>query len=68
MIEVFIKADSQEEFDRKRLVLAKKISGGSSLEPKQPYYQAQRDILEYFRKKFNEMIRDIKHDVAEIIG
>lgn len=75
-----IKIEStQEEFDEKRPQLIKALAGSKfevSLrkanesvagEPREPYYEAQKEMLDYWNSKYEEMIEDIIKDIDEVL-
>jgi hypothetical protein len=74
-----VESESQEEFDAKRPELIKAIAGSKldveirrrgqkkPLESRDPHYRAQKEMLDYWNKKFNTMIEDLKAEINEII-
>lgn len=74
---VHIEAESQEEFDSKRVDLIRALAG-SQLEviekaaiPKAPTpseIPAQNQMIEHWDARFRSMISKLKADIAEIIG
>ena len=78
-MKVVIKAGSQEEFDAKREELIKAIAGtkfdveirpkgeSKAIEERAPFYVSQEKILEEWDADFQETLRAIKHEIAEVI-
>lgn len=74
-----VESNSQEEFDSKRPELIKAIAGSKldveirekgqkkPLESREPYYRAQKEMLDYWNSKFDSMIKDLKAQINEII-
>ena len=74
-----IESSSQEEFDAKREEIIKAVAGSKlrvsvskkseslATDPKEPFFNSQKEVLGYWDKKFNKMIEDIKADIDEVI-
>jgi hypothetical protein len=78
-VKVIIKA-TQEELDEKREELIKAVAGkkfvavvrpvGQSRagDERQPFHKAQKEVLEYWTKKYNQTVEAIKRDIDEVIS
>jgi hypothetical protein len=70
---------TQEEFDSKREEIIKAVAGSKlrvtiskadeslATEPKEPYFDSQKEVLNHWDSKFKQMIADIKADIDEIL-
>ena len=75
-----LKAESQEEFDLKRAEIIKAIAGSKldveikqkgqkkPNEAREPHYKAQGEMLNYWNSRFDQMVKELKAQVDEIIG
>ncbi|NBP16516.1 hypothetical protein EBU95_19365 [bacterium] len=61
--EELIKALAKDKLDVEIRAKGQKIFG----QKRPPYFKAQHEILEYWDKKFQKMLKDIKKDISEII-
>ena len=75
-----IKIEStQEELDEKRPMLIKALAGSKfkvsvkkadesiAGEPREPFYKAQKEMLDYWNNKFENTIDDIIRDIEEVM-
>lgn len=76
-MKVHIEADSQEEFDIKRVALIKALAGSQfeviekAAIPKVPTpseIPAQNQMMEYWDARLRLMTKKLKKEIAEIIG
>ena len=75
-----VESESQEEFDSKRVELIKAIAGSKldveikakgqkkPNEAREPHYKAQGEMLNYWNSRFDQMVKELKAQVDEIIG
>lgn len=75
-----VESDSQEEFDSKRVEIIKAIAGKKldveikqkgqkkPNEAREPHYKAQGEMLNYWNSRFDQMVKELKAQVDEIIG
>lgn len=78
-MKIKIEADSQEEFDSKRGTLLEKIAGpqyevqlkkkGQTIagEPRKPYYEAQREMMDHWSNRFQAVLEEIKSEVEDVL-
>jgi hypothetical protein len=78
-MKIKIESESQEEFDSKREEIIKAVAGSKlrvsvsraneslATEPKEPYFDSQKEVLNHWDAKFKSMISDIKADIDEIL-
>ena len=67
---VIIEADSQEEFEAKRPQLLKALGGADLIQTRpgeEPYYEAEKQMLEYWDGRFKQTLEAIKREVLETI-
>jgi hypothetical protein len=75
-VKVVVEVDSQEEFDEKRPFLIKALAGtkmdlsfkSKALAPKTPTGKFQAEVFEYWNKKFDGMLKELKEDINAILG
>lgn len=63
---------TQEELEAKRFKLVKAVAGKQykvSLTPvyKEPFYVAQKEMLEYWNSKYDDMIDQILKEIDEVL-
>lgn len=61
-----------EEIEEKRFKLVKAVAGSQykvSLAPiaKAPFYEAQKEMLDFWEAKYDEMIENILKDIDEVL-
>jgi hypothetical protein len=71
---------TQDEFDQKRERLIKALAGTKykvelnekgqrkATDPRPAYFKAQKEMIEFWDKKFKNALDEIKREVGEIIG
>lgn len=67
-MKVKIEASSQEEFEAKKHKIVKALTGQVAGESREPKFKAQKEMFEYWNKRFQQTINEIKRDVDEVIG
>lgn len=70
---------TQDEIDQKRPELIKALAGNKfkvsvrrvdesiAGEPREPYYKAQKEMLEYWDELYEKTIKDIIKDIDEVL-
>jgi hypothetical protein len=70
---------TQEEIDQKRPELIKALAGNKfkvsvrkanesiAGEPREPYYKAQKEMLEYWDELYQRTVEDIIKDIDEVL-
>jgi hypothetical protein len=63
---------TQEELEEKRFTLVKAMAGKQydvSLSPvyKPPFYVAQKEMMDYWNDKYDEMLQNIMKEIDEVI-
>jgi hypothetical protein len=78
-MKIKIEAVDQKEFDHKRTALIKKIAGNKldvkieekgrskAGESRPPFYQAQKEMLDHWNEEFQQVLTDIKEEIANVI-
>ncbi len=71
-MKIHVEADSQEEFDLKRPDLVKALAGSKhevvfKPSPKRSELPAQNQMVEYWDKKLNAMIKNLKKEIEEVL-
>lgn len=78
-MKIKIESESQEEFDSKREDIIKAVAGSKfrvsiskkdeslATDPKEPFFDSQKEVLSHWDKKFKKMIEEIKADINEIV-
>lgn len=79
-MKVEIRAESQQEFDEKRPELIKAIAGSRleveirkvgekrSTDSRPAHFKAQQEMLDFWDRKFKEVLLATKLEIGEIIG
>ncbi len=67
MIKIDIEADSQNEFDEKRIEIVKALMGNIPLKPRKAVHRFQNELSDYYDKRFRQHLEKIKKEVGEVL-
>lgn len=67
MIKVEIEADSQEEFDEKRIEIVKALMGNDPLKPRRAVHRFQNEMMDYYDDRFKQHLEHIKKEIKGVL-